>query len=107
MENLKNKLTDFFKGTDLILIFLCLIASLFGCLFVQSATLSTLTEDQTLSRDTTTMIIAVCVGIVIALIISKIDYEIILKLWPIIADIGGIASAAELDDFVVFYRCRT
>lgn len=88
MENLRNKLSNFFTGTDLILIFLCLIASLFGCLFVQSATLSSLTEDQTLSRDTTTMIIAVCVGIIIAIILSKIDYEIILKLWPIIAGVS-------------------
>lgn len=87
MERLRNTLHSFFKGTDFLLISLCLIASFFGCLFVHSATLSSVSEEQSLSRDTRTMIIAVTAGLIISLIISMLDYELILKLWPIIA--GG------------------
>ncbi|MBQ7580076.1 MAG: FtsW/RodA/SpoVE family cell cycle protein [Clostridia bacterium] len=87
MEKLKNSLGLFFKGTDTFLILSCIVASFFGLLFVHSATLSSLTENQVISRDTFTMIIAVSVGIVMAIMISLIDYEVILKLWPIIA--GG------------------
>lgn len=87
MERLRNTLHSFFKGTDFLLISLCLIVSFFGCLFVHSATLSSISEGQSLSRDSRTMIIAVSAGLIISLIISMLDYEFILKLWPIIA--GG------------------
>ena len=66
---------------------LCLIASSFGALLVHSATLNTLTEDQVISRDTRTMLLAIALGIIVAIVISLIDYELIMKLWPII---GGI-----------------
>ena len=87
LEKMKNSLSYFFKGTDVLLILMCIVASFFGCLFVHSATLSTLTEDASISRDTFTMIIAVTIGIIAAMFISLIDYEVILKLWPVIA--GG------------------
>ena len=87
MEKLKNYCSYFLKGTDLVLVISCVVASFFGCLFVHSATLSTLTEGAKISRDTMTMIIAVCVGIAVALFMSFIDYEMLLKLWPVIA--GG------------------
>lgn len=87
MEKLKKSLGEFFSGTDVTLIIMCLVASFFGCLCVHSATISTLTENASISRDTSTMIIAVFLGVILMTIISLIDYELILKLWPIIA--GG------------------
>ena len=85
MERYKNSITNFIKGTDLILLLLCIVATVFGCLMVHSATLHSLVEDQKISRDTVTMLIAFGIGIVVAIVISAIDYELILKFWPIIA----------------------
>lgn len=87
LEKIKNSISYFLKGTDLFLLFTCIVASFFGCLFVHSATLSTLSEESVISRDTSTMIIAVSLGIIFAIVISLLDYEVILKLWPVIA--GG------------------
>ena len=59
-----------------------------GVLMVHSATLCKLTEGQTIFRDTIVMIAAVALGVVLCLIISAIDYEVIMKLWPVI---GGVS----------------
>ncbi len=76
---------DFIKGTDKLLLGLCLLISSVGVLMVYSATRRTLTEDAIISRDARTMILAVCLGVVCALIISLIDYEAMTRLWPLIA----------------------
>lgn len=76
---------DFFKGTDKLLLSLCVVISSVGVLMVYSATRRTLTEDAVISRDARTMILAVCLGIVFALIISLVDYEAVARLWPLIA----------------------
>lgn len=88
MENLRRNLNKFFKGTDWLMMLLCLIASSFGALLVHSATIYTLTEDQIISRDTRTMIIAVALGFLVSIIISLIDYELIIKIWPAIAAVA-------------------
>ena len=88
MESLRKNLAKFIKGTDWIMMLLCLLASSFGALLVHSATLYTLTEDQVISRDTRTMLIAVALGITVAIIISLIDYELIIKIWPVIAAVA-------------------
>lgn len=90
MERLRRTLVHIIKGTDWILLLLSLIASGFGALMVHSATLNTLTETQVISRDFRTMLIALGLGIALALIISFIDYEIIVKLWPVIAFVSLI-----------------
>lgn len=69
--------------TDIILIIICLALSAFGTVAVASATYSSSAETF-LSRDARVMILAVCLGAVAALVISAIDYDIILKLWPVI-----------------------
>lgn len=74
------------KQTDILLLIITLALSAFGIIMVCSATLSTSAETL-LSRDTKVMILALCLGIVAALIISLIDYDIILKLWPLV---GGV-----------------
>lgn len=78
-------LKDFISGTDKLLLGLCTVMSSVGVLMVYSATRRTLTEDAFISRDARTMIIAVVLGIVAALIISLIDYEAVARLWPLIA----------------------
>ncbi len=88
MESLRENLSKFIKGTDWLMMLLCLIASSFGALLVHSATIYTLTEDQVISRDTRTMLLAVALGIVVSIIISLIDYELIIKIWPAIAAVA-------------------
>jgi len=80
-----NGLKIFVKETDKLLLFLCLLASAFGVLMVHSATLSSLTEGKLISRYTLIMIIAIALGVLLCLLISLIEYEIILRMWPIIA----------------------
>ncbi len=74
----------FIAETNKTLFFLILAASIFGILMVHSATLCGLEDGQFISRDATVMIIAAVMGLIITLIISAIDYELIMKLWPII-----------------------
>lgn len=90
MESLRKKLNKFLKGTDWLMMLLCLAASSFGAILVHSATMYTLTEDQIISRDTRTMILAIVLGIIVSIIISLIDYELIIKIWPAIAGVALI-----------------
>lgn len=79
-----NDKKSLFRQTDIVLLLICIVLSLFGALMVCTATLS---EDSYLSRDTVVMLLALVIGCVACLIISLIDYEIIYKLWPLVA--GG------------------
>ncbi len=74
----------FIAETDKILLMLIAAASIFGVMMVHSATRWRLGEGETIHRDAIVMIIAAVAGIVITLIISAIDYELIMKIWPII-----------------------
>lgn len=76
---------DFFKGTDKLLLGLCMVLSSIGVVMVYSATRVNLTEDQIISRDARTMFLAVVMGIIMALVISNFDYEAVARLWPLIA----------------------
>lgn len=79
---------NFFKGTDLYLFAMCLIASAFGSIAVMSATRYSLQEEQVISRDFLIMIIAIAIGITLSLIISEIDYQIFTRFWLIIAGVS-------------------
>ena len=59
-------------------------ASIFGVMMVHSATRWRLGEGEFIERDAIVMIIAAVLGITITLIISAFDYELIMKIWPII-----------------------
>lgn len=85
MQRILSSIKLFIKETDKLLLSLCLIASAFGLTMVHSATLSKISDEQMFSRDFIAMLIAVIIGIFLALIISLIDYELIIKLWPVIA----------------------
>ncbi len=81
MKRLKQMIWD----TNPLLVLLCVITSAFGVLMVHSATLHKLTDGSFLSRESFIMLIAIGLGFIICLIISFIDYELVLRLWPIVA----------------------
>ncbi len=74
----------FVNETDKFLLALITAASIFGILMVHSTTRWLIPEGETMFRDARVMILAAVLGIVITLIISAIDYELIMKLWPLI-----------------------
>ena len=74
----------FIAETDKILLMLIAAASVFGVMMVHSATRWRLGEGEVIERDAIVMIIAAVLGITITLIISAFDYELIMKIWPII-----------------------
>lgn len=87
----------FIKETDLYMLALCVIASVAGVIAVFSATRFNLEEGASISRDAIVMIAAVVLGLIICMVISAIDYEIILKLWPVVA---GVSVALMLALFI-------
>lgn len=84
MKTFFKAIKNFIKETDKILLLLCCLASAYGCTSVLSATLWTVGEGESFSRDFIVMCAACVVGIIIALIISMIDYEFIMKMAPLI-----------------------
>ncbi len=94
MSKIISQVKSFIKETDKILLFLCMSISVFGILLVSSATGD---GTQSLSRDAKVMLIAVSVGVVVSLIISVIDYNFIVKLWPVI---GGVCILLMLALFI-------
>lgn len=86
-STLKKKTTvaDFFSGLDFTTIITAMTASAYGLALVYSATYSSLKEGEIISSSLLSMFITVFGGIIIALALSYINYEVISKLWPIIA----------------------
>ncbi|MBQ3499597.1 MAG: FtsW/RodA/SpoVE family cell cycle protein [Clostridia bacterium] len=82
------KAGKFLRETDLYLLALCVAASVAGIIAVFSATRFSLEAGETISRDAIVMIAAVVLGLIICLVISAIDYEVILKLWPVVAGVS-------------------
>lgn len=85
-QNIKNALKQIdiikvIRQTDKIFLAVCLALSVFGIIMVSSATSS---GDSYFSRDAKVMVLATCLGLVAAMVISFIDYDIILKLWPLV-----------------------
>ncbi len=101
MKNSINREKSFFtflKGTDFVTLLSALIASAYGLSLVYSATHSSLKDGKIISSDVRSMIVSVLLGVIIAIIVSNIDYEIISKLWPIIA-----AGCAALMVYTFFF----
>lgn len=86
--NRKSSLKLTLKETDFVLYITCILLSAFGALMVHSATLTEAAADGlTMSRDCLIMILAAGVGIIFCYIISLLDYDALIRLWPVI---GGI-----------------
>ena len=90
----RNRLSDAVKQTDLILLLLCVAASAFGVLMVHSATIVDIEGGAAISRDTRAMLLAVLLGIVLAVGISFIDCQFITKLYPLIAALSVLMMLA-------------
>ena len=78
-----------FAGTDWLTIFLCLCASAFGLLLVHSVTRDAAAAADKLkfglfSSQTVTMAGGIAIGLVAALAMSFVDYELLLRYWYII-----------------------
>ena len=86
----------FIQETDNLLLILIIATSIFGVLMVYSTTRCILEDGQTIARDATVMIIAAVAGILLTLVISAIDYEFIMKLWPIIGGFGILLMVVTL-----------
>ena len=93
MSNVISVIKKAIRETDITLLLLCMAASVFGFVLVRSATEVSRGADQLISRDLRVMIIAVAGGIFVALVMSFINYENILRLWPLIAA-AGVAMMA-------------
>ena len=74
----------FIAETDKLLLALITAASIFGVIMVYSTTRCDLEDGQLFTRDATVMLIAAVLGIFLTLFISAFDYELIMKMWPII-----------------------
>lgn len=88
MDNLIHKnrsFSHFIKGCDFVTLLLAIGASCYGLSLVYSASYSKLTEGRIISGDVRSMLVSVVGGLIIAIVLSNIDYEIISKLWPVIA----------------------
>ncbi len=72
------------KETDKLFLLLCLVLSAVGTVMVASASHRT-SDGALLSRDAKVMVLALALGVVACMVISFVDYDIIIKLWPIIA----------------------
>ena len=121
MKNLTEKdksLSHFLKGTDFVTLIMAMCASVYGLMLVFSATYASLSDGKIISSDVSSMLVSVVGGLIIAFAVSNIDYEIISKLWPVIAAgcVGlmiftfffGVAPSARADarswlDFKIFY----
>ncbi len=79
-----NDIRKIFRQTDKVLLLLSIALSFFGVLMVCTATFD---GESYISRDTAVMVLALMLGVVACLVISLIDYDIIYRLWPVIA--GG------------------
>ncbi len=96
MQRILNTLKTAFYETDKILLFLSIAASSLGILMVASVTLSSADEGSYFSRDASTMLLAVLLGLVFAVVVSFIDYNLIFKLFPLIGGVCLILMFATL-----------
>lgn len=87
---MNQKRIGFLGGLDFVTFLTALIASVYGLALVYSATYANLRDGQVISGGMKSMFVSVAGGIIIALILCNIDYEIISKLWPLVA-VGCIA----------------
>lgn len=72
------------KETDFILFLLCVFTTAFGVLMVHSATRNdAIADGDFISRDCLVMIVAASVGIAACVVISFLDYDAVVRLWPL------------------------
>lgn len=84
----RGSLKPVLRETDFFLYLTCILTSAFGALMVYSATRNdAIADGDFISRDCLIMILASGVGIAFCILISFLDYDSVVHLWPFI---GGI-----------------
>lgn len=79
------------KGTDWITILLCLISSGYGLLLVHSATRSeALLNEKLVANEVITTVLGITLGLMAALALSFVDYELLLRFWYVFAAVTVI-----------------
>lgn len=81
----KKNIWSLIKGTDFLTMFTALAASIYGLTLVYSASYSSLSDGKVISSDVRSMLVSVIGGFIISVVLSNIDYDVISKLWPIVA----------------------
>lgn len=95
MKKIVSAFADLLRETDKLLLSLCMLAAAYGCVIVYSAT-----QINGSNRQFFMQVACLCGGTVAALIISKIDYKKICKLWPLTA---GVAVVLVVLTFFIGY----
>ena len=85
MRSLLARIADFIRESDKILLILCIFTSLYGCAAVFSAT-----HYKETYRPVIVQFLCLVAGVCAALVISAIDFSVILKRWYIAAALGVI-----------------
>lgn len=80
----------YIKQTDRTLIFFSVLASLYGLLLVYSSTLYLKTSAGGISRMVPMQIVAISIGFIVMVILSKFDYHSIAGWWKVIAVLSAI-----------------
>lgn len=80
MRSVWNSVADYIRECDKLLLLLCLAASGFGCVAVLSST-----HYLGNTKQFFTQLITVFLGVLLVVVISRFDYNIYKKIWPIIA----------------------
>lgn len=91
LGRLRDTLRDFFRKGDMVLLVLCLTASLFGLVLIYSATRSSVYYKPSLLSCASKQAMFLCMGLVLYLIFTMVDIELILeKSWKLLALAGVI-----------------
>lgn len=84
LKKLGSGISDYIRNTDKLLLFFCALASVYGCMLVYSVAQTSGT-----GRAGYLIQFAACAaGFVMAIVISKIDYELICRGWPFMAAVA-------------------
>ena len=84
LKKFKTGVSNYIRHTDWLLLLLCTAAAAYGCLLVYS----TAVTDGRGASDYMIQIAACGMGIVAAVVISKIDYDLICRCWPILSGVS-------------------
>ncbi len=86
LKKIKNAVVQYFRFTNRALLLLCMLASAYGIILVYSAVHTYPTGSRTVIMQAGASIL----GIIVAIIISKFDYEAICSIWPVYAAVAFI-----------------
>lgn len=101
IDRLRDTLRDFFRKGDLVLLALCLIASVFGLLLIYSATRSAVYYEPSLIGCTKKQALFLCMGVVLYMVFTMVDIELILeKSWKFLV-LAGVVLILMLIPFGV------